>query len=45
MIGGKKMQHLGVVEAATEAAAIDAAVSLFGLSDVQRSRLAFNLRR
>lgn len=36
LIGGKKMQHLGYVEALTEAAAIDAAAVLFGISDIMR---------
>jgi len=31
------MQHLGFVEAVTEAAAIEAAVTLFGLDDAQRN--------
>jgi hypothetical protein len=45
LIGGKKMQLLGFVDAATEAAAIEAAVALFGLDDIKRKRLAVNLRR
>ncbi|MBO0753780.1 MAG: hypothetical protein J2P53_16800 [Bradyrhizobiaceae bacterium] len=45
LIGGKKMQHLGYVEAVTEAAAIEAAVALFGLNDERKKRLAINLRR
>jgi hypothetical protein len=42
LIGGKKMQHLGYVEAVSEAAAIEAAVALFGLNDERRKRLAIN---
>jgi hypothetical protein len=45
LIGGKKMQHLGVAEAVTTAAAIEAAVSLPGLDDERKKRLAVNLRR
>jgi hypothetical protein len=45
LIGGKQMQHLGYVEATDEPAAIEAAVTLFGLDDSKRSRLAVNLRR
>jgi hypothetical protein len=45
LIGGKKMQLLGTLEAVSEAAAIEAAVALFGLDDQKRSRLAVNLRR
>jgi hypothetical protein len=45
LIGGKKMQLLGTLEAVSEAAAIEAAVALFGLNDQKRSRLAVNLRR
>jgi hypothetical protein len=45
LIGGRKMQLLGVIEAVGEAAAIERAVVLFGLDDVKRRRLAINLRR
>jgi hypothetical protein len=45
LIGGRKMQLLGVIEAVSEAAAIERAVVLFGLDDVKRRRLAINLRR
>jgi hypothetical protein len=45
LIGGKKMQSLGVIEAASEAAAIERAVVLFSLDSVRRKRLAVNLRR
>lgn len=39
------MQSLGVIDAVTEAAAIDRAVVLFSLDDQKRARLAVNLRR
>ena len=45
LIGGKKMELLGFIEAVSEAAAIDAAVALFGLDEQERRRLAVNLRR
>lgn len=45
LIGGKKMQLLGFVEAAIEAAAIERVVVLFSLDDARRKRLAVNLRR
>jgi len=45
LIGGKKMQLLGFVEAVSEPAAIEAAVTVFGLDDTKRNRLAVNLRR
>ncbi len=45
LIGGKKMQHLGYVEAVSEAAAIEAAAVLFGLNDERRKRLTINPRR
>jgi hypothetical protein len=45
LIGGKKMQLLGFVEAVSELAAIETAVALFGLDDQKRRRLAVNLRR
>jgi hypothetical protein len=45
LIVGKKMLRLGLVEAITEAAAIEAAVVLFSLDDQKRRRLAVNLRR
>ena len=45
LIGGKKMQSLGWVEAVSEAAAIERAVVLFALNDERRKRLAVNLRR
>jgi hypothetical protein len=41
----KKMQLLGYLEAVSETAAIERAVSLFGLDDQKRMRLAVNLRR
>jgi len=42
---GKKIQLLGVIEAVSEAAAIERAVVLFGLDGERRTRLAVNLRR
>jgi hypothetical protein len=45
LIGGKKMQLLGFVEAVSEPAAIETAVALFKLDDQKRRRLAVNLRR
>jgi hypothetical protein len=45
LLGGKKMQSLGVIEALSEAAAIERAVVLFALDDERRKRLAVNLRR
>ena len=45
LIGGKKMQLLGFIEAATEMAAIETAVSLLSLDDARRKRPADNLRR
>ena len=39
LIGGKKMQRLGIVEAVTEEAAADRAVALFGLDNQRRRRL------
>jgi hypothetical protein len=45
LIGDKKMQSLGVIEAASEAAAIERAVALFALDDAKCKRLAVNLRR
>jgi hypothetical protein len=45
LIGGKKMQLLGFVEAVSELAAIETAVASFGLDDQKRRRLAVNLRR
>jgi hypothetical protein len=45
LIGGKKMQLLGYIEAVSEAAAIERAVVLFALDDGRRKRLAVNLRR
>jgi tetratricopeptide (TPR) repeat protein len=45
LIGGKRMQWLGYVKAATAPAAIEAAVFLFGLDDQKRRRLGVNLRR
>jgi hypothetical protein len=45
LIVGKKLQHLGVIEAVDEAAAIERAVVLFSLDDARRKRLAVNLRR
>jgi hypothetical protein len=45
LIGGKKMQSLGVIEAVSEAAAIERAVVLFTLDNERRKRLAVNLRR
>jgi hypothetical protein len=44
LIGGKKMQLLGFVEAVSEPAAIESVVVLFGLDDQKRRRLAVNLR-
>jgi hypothetical protein len=43
LIGGKKMQLLGSIEAVSEAAAIERAVVLFALDDQHRKRLAVNL--
>jgi hypothetical protein len=40
MIGGRKAQHLGYVQAASEVAATEAAVEKFGLDDQSRRRLA-----
>jgi hypothetical protein len=45
LIGGKKMQLLGFVEAVSEPAAIETAVASFRLDDQKRRRLAVNLRR
>jgi hypothetical protein len=45
LIGGKKMQLLGFVEAVSEATAIGAAVALFGLNDQKRRPLAVYPRR
>jgi len=45
LIGGRKMQLLGFVEAVSEAAALERAVVLFSLDDGKRKRLAVNLRR
>ena len=45
LIGGKKMQLLGFIEAVSEAAAADRAIVLFGLDDERRKRLAINPRR
>jgi hypothetical protein len=45
LIGGKKMQLLGYIEAVSEAAALERAVVLFSLDDAQRKRLAVNPRR
>jgi hypothetical protein len=45
LIGGKKMQLLGFVEAVSEPAAIEAAIALFGLNDERRKRLTINPRR
>jgi hypothetical protein len=42
LIGGKKMQHLGFVQAIGEQAEIEAAVEKFGLDDQKRRRLAFS---
>jgi hypothetical protein len=39
VIGGKKMQLLGYIEAVSEAAAIERAVILFSLDDERRKRL------
>jgi hypothetical protein len=44
LIGGKKMQLLGFVEAVSEPAAIESAVASFGLDEQKRRRLAVNLR-
>jgi hypothetical protein len=44
LIGGKKMQTLGWIEAVDEPAAIERAVALFSLDDARRRRLAVNLR-
>jgi hypothetical protein len=38
-IGGKRMERLGIVEAADEAGAIDAAAALFGVDSLRRKRL------
>ena len=45
LIGGKKVQLLGFVEAVSEPAAIESAVASFRLDDQKRRRLAVNLRR
>ena len=45
LIGGKKMQLLGYLEAVNEAAAIERAVVLYALDDERRKPLAVNLRR
>jgi hypothetical protein len=39
LIGGKRIERLGVVEAADETGAIEVAAALFGLDDLQRKRL------
>jgi hypothetical protein len=44
LIGGKRMELLGFVEAVSEPAAIESAVASFGLDDQKRRRLAVNLR-
>jgi hypothetical protein len=44
LIGGKKMQLLGFVEAVSEPAAIETAIASFGLDEQKRRRLAVNLR-
>jgi hypothetical protein len=45
LIGGKKMQLLGSIEAVSEAAAIERVVVLFARDDERRNRLEVNLRR
>jgi hypothetical protein len=45
LIGGKRMELLGFVEAESEPAAIESAVASFGLDEQKRRRLAVNLRR
>jgi hypothetical protein len=45
LIGGKKMQLLGYIDAVSEAAALERAARLFGLDAGKRKRLAVNLRR
>jgi hypothetical protein len=40
LIGGRKMQHLGFIHAASETAAIEVAVEKFELTELQRKRLA-----
>lgn len=45
LIGSKRLERLGVVEAVSEEAAIKAAVTAFSLDDQRRKRLAVNLRR
>jgi hypothetical protein len=44
LIGGRKMQLLGYIEAVSEATAIERAVVLFGIDGERRKRLAVNLR-
>jgi hypothetical protein len=44
LIGGKRMELLGFVEAVNESAAIESAVAMFALDDQKRRRLAVNLR-
>jgi hypothetical protein len=45
LIGGKKMILLSVIEAVSEAAAIERAAVLLSLDEAKRKRLAVNLRR
>ena len=45
LIGGRRMQLMGYVEAKDEPGAIEAEVVQFGLDDKRRKRLAVNLRR
>lgn len=45
LIGGKRLRLVGYLEAATEAAAAETAVSLFRLSEPERRRLAVARRR
>jgi hypothetical protein len=45
LIGGRKMESYGYVEAISEEAAIEAAVAKFRLDDQKRKRLAVNLTR
>jgi hypothetical protein len=45
LIAGKKMQHLGYVQAIGEQAAVEVAVEKFGLDDQKRRRLTVNPQR
>jgi hypothetical protein len=42
LIGGRRMQHFGLVQAIDEKTAIEAAVEKFGLDEQKRKRIAVN---